>query len=118
MPLQPVHELHKSLEESFLRRREEQREEYERHVEEHGDERPTFRRALLHVTPDAFVHMASGRFNVVANVLPRDARIVGAFFNSQRYAFGVVIESEEFEPIREGELMPDLPPPFITRLES
>ncbi len=114
MPLQ----IDQQLEEIMQRRREQQKREYEQHVDSHGDDRPTVRRALLHVAPDCFAYMTSGCFKVIANPMPADAQIVGAFYNHQRNAFGLVLESAEFEPRKLGNVLPELTGPYIMNLAA
>lgn len=37
---------------------------------------------------------------------PEDARIVGLHSDEQSYTFTVIVESKEFEPVKESELIP------------
>ncbi len=74
------------------------------------------RRALLRVTPELLLWMGSGMFEVVANPLPEDAVMTGAFYDGERDTFTLVVESESFAPVTPGDLLPDLTPPTIRRL--
>lgn len=76
----------------------------------------TCRRAVLRCTPEILIWMGSGIFEVVANPLPSDAQIVGAFYDGERHTFAVVVESESFAPVEGGDLLPDLTAPTIRRL--
>src|SRR5262245_3704230 len=116
MPMAPIGDILNN--ETAQARREAEKREYEDHVREHGDGRPTVRYAALFVTPEVFAYMSSGSFKVIANPLPPDFRVVGAFYSEPRHAFGIVVESEEFEAIKAGDLIPELPPPVFTRLRE
>lgn len=60
----------------------------------------------------------SGVFRVTSNALPEDARVVGAGYGLERHAFFVTVESEEFDLVPDGEVIPRHPGPSFTRLES
>jgi hypothetical protein len=91
---------------------------YEEWLAEKGDHIRRFRRAILQVTPEFFMWIATGAFEVVMQPLPPDAKLVGAFYDHHRNLFGVVIESQEFEEVREGAILPTLHPPFFERLNG
>ncbi len=111
-------EIKKSLDEQFQELSEREKARYEEWAAERGDHVRTFRRAILFVTPDLIMWMGGGAFECVTHPLPKDAKRVGAFYDEKKDMFGVVIESEEFEEVREGALLPHLPPPFFERFKA
>lgn len=104
------------IEEIFDERTKADQERYDRWIAEHGHERQSYRRAVFFCSPDVLTNMGSGRFEVIARPLPRDARRVATFYSEARDQFAVVIESSEFEPIYEGEKLPILDPMVFKKL--
>jgi hypothetical protein len=64
------------------------------------------RLAILRMTPELLIWMGSGMFEVVANPLPSDAKIVRAHYDLERDTFAVVVESETFALVPYGTLLP------------
>ncbi len=91
-------------------------ERYDRWIADHGHERRQYRRAVFYCCPDILTDMGSGQFEVIARPLPRDAKRIATFYNEAKDQIGIVIESDEFEPIYEGDLMPILQPMIFKKI--
>jgi hypothetical protein len=48
-------------------------------------------------------------FQPAENRLPKDARLVNAYFDADRNMFYLVVEHESFEPVGEGQVIPEHP---------
>ena len=70
----------------------------------------------LSVAPEWVAFLTTGAFRVVENAVPKDARVVGAAFNSPYNRFEVFIEHPSFPLIQEGDNVPQISPPLIQRL--
>lgn len=46
--------------------------------------------------------------------LPPDARFVSAMYDFERRAFGVIVESQQFEPVPFGQMLPLITAPVFT----
>ena len=84
---------------------------------------------VLQVTPEFLVEMCKWtsvqQFYVNGNALPQDAHMVGAaehrnstHWSGERGMFMIIIESELFEPVPFGEMLPILNPPTFQRVEQ
>jgi len=51
---------------------------------------------------------------VTENPLPEDAQVVRATYSAERDIVLVVIESESFKPVNEGDVIPWLPSPVLS----
>jgi hypothetical protein len=75
------------------------------------------RLARFSIMPELFLVFTSGWFEVIANPLPADVKMVGSFYDEPRHCFTVVLTSEEFAPVPKGALIPDVQPPLLKRIE-
>ncbi len=76
----------------------------------------SFRRKIISLRPHALFEMmlrGERHIKVVADGLPEDTKFIGAFYNHQTHSFDLIVESEEFEPILEGEVLPYMDPVFV-----
>jgi hypothetical protein len=74
--------------------------------------------AKFSITPEILMFMGSGKYEVVANPLPADAVMCGAFYDPERHTFTVLIESQTFASVEAGDCVPDIPSPQITHLNQ
>lgn len=77
------------------------------------------KRAVLEMHPRIlFMILTKGEkhTNVVTG-LPEDTQLVGVFYNHQNHKLNIVVESEEFDPILEGEKLPVLDPITATEYD-
>lgn len=70
----------------------------------------------LTVTPEFFATLCSSTTRVTADPLPADARIVSSYYDGEQAEFGLVISSEEYPYVAEGNVIPLMPSPQIERL--
>lgn len=70
----------------------------------------------MSVTPEFFATLCSSTTRVTANPLPADARIVSSYYDGERDEFGLVISSEEYPYVVEGNVIPLMLSPAIERL--
>lgn len=75
------------------------------------------RLARFSITPEIFVSMGRGVFEVIENSLPADAHPVGAFYDDGRHQFAVIVESESFAPVGDGEPIPEVAAPLIRQVK-
>lgn len=86
-------------------------------TKEPGDRAEQGRRlARFSITPEIFVALGRGVFEVVENSLLDDAHLVGAFYDDSRHQFAVIVESERFDPVGDGEPLPEVKAPTIRRM--
>ena len=72
-----------------------------------NEHRREARRRVLYVTPEALELLCeSGSSWKVAEGLPKDTRIIGSGYDGRNNRLVLYIESEEFDPILEGEDYP------------
>lgn len=74
----------------------------------------------LRVTPELLVaHFQAGvtAYEIIADALPSDAKIVHIDFDQQRDIV-LFVQSETFSPIPVGEIVPELPPPTARRIDA
>lgn len=76
------------------------------------------RHAILYYTPELLASMCSGRFEIVANALPDDAKIIKCGYIEFRNLFYLVVESQSFRETAVGQQLPVLPGPQVTRLPA
>jgi len=81
--------------------------------------------AILRVTPETFIELCKPgeqHFKVTGNALPEDARVYGVGdpaayrYTPHVHAIDIVLTSESFEEIPEGNILPVLPPPIFERI--
>lgn len=72
----------------------------------------------MHVAPELLVFMGSGKFQVVRNSLPHDAKLRQTTIDPVGGWVTLFIESEEFTELGVGEIPPVIDAPIIARLES
>lgn len=77
------------------------------------------KRAILEVAPSIFFKVLTKgeRHTNVVTGLPEDTILVGIFYNHLNHKLNIVVESEEFDPILEGEKLPVLPPITATEYD-
>jgi len=75
------------------------------------------RLARFAVAPEVLVYMAVGAFRVVDNPLPADARIVAAHYDGRRDVFEVILASDEYKPVKVGNIIPWCAAPAIEKLD-
>lgn len=83
-----------------------------------ADEVIKMRRAFFMVGPEQLLVLAVGKYEVVENPLPTDVQFRGANFDFVRQVFVVCVESESFEEVEEGKMLPEVAPPLIRRCED
>lgn len=71
-------------------------------------------RAILRVSPQYIIDMSKGEgvvrgFTVSKNGLPDDAHLVGMWLSGPEAAVELVVESDSFPNLPEGEKLPELP---------
>lgn len=78
------------------------------------------RRAILQLSDDFFVELLKGQkdglprfFDVVENPLPDDAKFIRAHYRQTTNGFELLIESEDFEDIKDGLPYPNLTMPIF-----
>jgi hypothetical protein len=76
------------------------------------------RLARFSITPEVFLVFSSGWFEVIADPLPADSQIVGAFYDEPRHCFTVVLQSESFAPVLKGAEIPNVQAPVVKRIET
>ncbi len=76
------------------------------------------RQARFLVTPEFVALLGVGKYEVVENPLPADAKVVAAFYDGQHSCFSVTLESEEFDPLEKGMLVPIVRSPQIRKIED
>ena len=69
------------------------------------------------ITPELFVSMSSGTFSVLSDGLPKDASVVGSGFDNGRGVFMIMVQSEAFDPVGPGAVVPLSNGPMITRID-
>lgn len=74
------------------------------------------RLARFSITPEVFVWMGRGQFEVISNPLPLDSSLVGAFYDESRHQFTVIVESDSFAPVADGEAVPEVQAPSVRRI--
>lgn len=80
--------------------------------------------AILYVSPHTFLELCKGLYEtrnvrIIANAVPEDAKFIRAFTTDDVTGWGkigLVIESESFEEIKEGNLMPTLSNPIFEKV--
>lgn len=75
------------------------------------------RLARVEFTPDLLAAMCSGRFEVASNPVPPDAKVVRCYYDVHRDVFGITLESREFSPVKDGDVIPFANIPMIRRLD-
>lgn len=76
------------------------------------------RRAVLKVTPLILAHFwfdGEHHFRVKSG-LPPDAKYITSWYSSTETCFYVCYESSQFLEVKEGDLLPVLAPPEVTKL--
>lgn len=76
------------------------------------------RLARFSITPEIFVSLGRGVFEVFENSLPGDVEVIGAFYDEGRHQFGVIVESDSFDPVGDGEQIPEVKAPTIRQVTS
>ena len=66
--------------------------------------------------PELLLTLTQGRFEVIENAIPPDARLRGVAYDADRGAVSLMIEHPSFAPCAEGEVLPILAPPRVRRL--
>ncbi len=79
----------------------------------------TRRLKVFRITPEMVVGLfeASGPFRVELGGLPADARPVSISYDPSRHTFALVLHSESYEPVADGQLIPDAGNVQIRRVE-
>lgn len=72
----------------------------------------------LAVTPEFFATLTSGTCRVTAHSLPEDARLVSSYYDGERDIFGMVFQSEAYQPIPWSAVIPLMDSPTIERTEA
>lgn len=75
------------------------------------------RLARFSITPEIFVSLGRGVFEVIDNSLPDDVSVVGAFYDEGRHQFAVIVESDSFDPVGDGKQIPEVRAPTIRRVK-
>lgn len=70
----------------------------------------------LQIRPEVLMFLGSGKFEVVANELPRDAKLERAYYDEPAGVFCLVISSKEFEPVEAGHEIPIMRSVAIQRI--
>lgn len=92
--------------------------EAERRAQEDADGTAGYhRRARMLITPEALLTLGMSRYTVISSELPDDAHIINSGYDLERNCFVLILESEFFAPVREGDLLPDVAPPTIKRID-
>lgn len=77
----------------------------------------TRRIASLMIDPHLLLYMTSGKFEVVGITLPSDVTLRYTYVDTESLTINVVFESESFEEIPLGGIIPRLCGPIIRRIE-
>ena len=81
---------------------------------------PRPRRAILAISPEAFITLFSGRhaYDVTENPIPATAKIVDVRMErwSQRGAIEILIEHDSIAELEEGHAVPYVKPPMFTSI--
>lgn len=72
----------------------------------------------LLISPDLLLFMTSGKFEIVANGVPDDARITQATIDPVTGCVCLFVESEQYENLPDCAIPPIMNPPRIRRLEA
>jgi len=80
------------------------------------------RHKILYVSPQILIELCKGpsiAAIVVKNVLPSDTKFIRAFNEdtSGWGQIGLVLESDQFEELKEGDLIPVLPKPVFEKIQ-
>lgn len=67
--------------------------------------------------PELIMRLGSGKYEVIANPLPEDAKIERSYYDEDARAFTIIVQSQEFEPVLWGETIPTITP-MIQRLNG
>ncbi len=73
------------------------------------------RQAVIRFSPELIVYLSRGRYEILKNELPDDARVVGGYFDQHRNSFCVVVESDTFPNTPIDVALPELPTPHVKR---
>lgn len=76
------------------------------------------RQAVLRVAPELYGVLKAGRFEIIADPLPDDARLVSAGYDPWRNTVVLVFESEAFAPVPVGKVLPELPGPTMRSVSA
>lgn len=81
------------------------------------------RYAILRISPYFFIeffrHDKVVKAKISSNILPEDSKFVRAFTGSDAWGYiCLVIESEKFDALKEGDEIPILPYPIFERVEA
>lgn len=71
--------------------------------------------ARLHITPDCFLSVLHGRYEVVSHGVPVDATAHTCVYDVQTHCLILVLEHPSFPDVQPGEILPLLPSPSIRR---
>lgn len=75
------------------------------------------RRKIAYATPEAILGLTNQRIEAgdgrscyvpIVRGLPADAQVVAVNFDPSRHAFALAIESEAFEPVHPGQVLPEI----------
>jgi len=68
------------------------------------------KRAILRLTPQTLIELCKvdGSYTLSANGMPEDAKCVGIHVDATRDLFMMAVESDSFEEIEEGRLLPEI----------
>ena len=83
------------------------------HVKPTKPTNPSRRWARCLSAPETLVFVGGGPFDVADNPLPRDVKIIASFYDQDRAAFCVVLESASFAPVPPGAAIPEVRGPVI-----
>ncbi len=75
-------------------------------------------RVMIHrLAPQCVAGLLSGdAFVVCQGALPVGGKLVRAFYDADTDLFCLVVESDTYDPVPEGDLIPNAPPMQITRI--
>lgn len=76
----------------------------------------TRRLRRMQVTPEMIVRMRRGTFRVIANELPEDVVIMGANYDNQQNLFEILLQSDQWDPVVKGGVIPVCDSPFVERV--
>lgn len=70
---------------------------------------------VLRIDPGLLIHMTRGTFAIERDALPDDAKVVHSYVDDDYLLVNIVIESEAFDLVPLGELIPIATGPIIKR---
>lgn len=70
------------------------------------------------IAPEVLMFMGSGSFRVIQQALPDDAELRQTTVDPQGGWISLFIESQQFEEVRPGDIVPVLVAPLISRVED